>query len=367
MGGVGDGTVIEYVEVFNNDDDGFEWFGGTVNTKYLISAFNEDDGFDWDNGFTGKGQFWLQLGSDDVAISGHAGEHDGGTDPKTGTPYSIPVVYNATYIGPGAANSSHKNDVALYFEDNSGGKYYNSIFYGFPKKAVRIQDNASGEDVLSRFQAGDLDLRNNIWYGFGDYDGTAASLMEGGIGSELFSETSRMNLIADPMFHGISYTNNGSLYPVPQSGSPALTAGNARSVPNDNFYTKTNYLGAFKNDNWAAGWTYLDDLGYIGTVTAVEEEPAGRITPDDFLLRQNYPNPFNPETTIKFDLPRAADVTLKIYNVMGQEVVTLINGESRAAGVHSVVWNASDMASGMYFYRLVTGGKVMTRRMMLLK
>ena len=61
MGGVGTGTVIEYVEVYNNKDDGFEWFGGTVNTKYLVSAFNGGDAFDYDEGFRGKGQFWFVI------------------------------------------------------------------------------------------------------------------------------------------------------------------------------------------------------------------------------------------------------------------------------------------------------------------
>lgn len=59
MGAVGAGTVIEYIEVYNNYDDGFEWFGGTVNTKYLVSAFNGDDAFDYDEGFRGYHQFWF--------------------------------------------------------------------------------------------------------------------------------------------------------------------------------------------------------------------------------------------------------------------------------------------------------------------
>src|SRR5690606_39227492 len=102
MGGVGRGTTIEHVEVFANQDDGFEWFGGTVNTRYLVAAFCGDDSFDYDEGFRGKGQFWFALQAGDDAGSG--GEFDGGTTPEDGQPYAIPTVYNMTLIGSGAAS-----------------------------------------------------------------------------------------------------------------------------------------------------------------------------------------------------------------------------------------------------------------------
>ena len=89
MGGVGSGTLIEYVEVYNNKDDGFEWFGGTANTKYLVSAFNGDDAFDYDEGFRGKGQFWFVIQDDETG--NRAGEHDGGPTPEPHT--SVPVSF----------------------------------------------------------------------------------------------------------------------------------------------------------------------------------------------------------------------------------------------------------------------------------
>jgi len=94
MGGVGRGTTIEFVEVFNNADDGYEWFGGTVNTRYLVSAFNDDDGFDYDEGWRGRNQFWFLIQAPDVGGTG--GEHDGGTTPEDGLPFAIPLIYNAT-------------------------------------------------------------------------------------------------------------------------------------------------------------------------------------------------------------------------------------------------------------------------------
>jgi hypothetical protein len=92
------------------------------------------------------------------------------------------------------------------------------------------------------------------------------------------------------------------------------------------------------------------------------------------LLKQNYPNPFNPTTTIQYQIPRQIDggqatagrVVLKIYNLLGQEVATLVD-EIQEPGFRSVVWNAGDVASGVYFYRLQTSSFVQTRKMLLLR
>ncbi|MBI5475269.1 MAG: T9SS type A sorting domain-containing protein, partial [Ignavibacteriales bacterium] len=78
--------------------------------------------------------------------------------------------------------------------------------------------------------------------------------------------------------------------------------------------------------------------------------------PESYKLYQNYPNPFNPTTTIQFDIPQEAMVTLKIYNLLGQEVATLINNELMTEGMQEVEFNASSFASGVYFYRLSAEG-----------
>ena len=93
--------------------------------------------------------------------------------------------------------------------------------------------------------------------------------------------------------------------------------------------------------------------------------------PYSFNLEQNYPNPFNPTTTIKYDLPKAGDVVLRIYNVIGQEVATLVN-EIQTVGAKSIVWDGRDsfgkqVSSGVYIYRLETGDFVQSRKMVLLK
>lgn len=93
--------------------------------------------------------------------------------------------------------------------------------------------------------------------------------------------------------------------------------------------------------------------------------------PTEFALRQNYPNPFNPVAVIEFDLPEDAEVSLKVYNLVGQEVATLKDNEKYDAGTHQVEFNAADFASGVYFYRILaqSGGKTFTdvKKMILIK
>ena len=155
LGGVGTGTTIDYVEVIGNADDGVEFFGGTVNSKHLLTVNCGDDSFDYDEGFRGKGQFWVTVQPTD-GEGDRGGEHDGGTDPETAQPYATPTVYNATYFGNG-------NGRTITFRDNAGGHYNNSIFVNFDK-GIDIEDLPDGEDSYSRFEAGDLSLSNNTFF-----------------------------------------------------------------------------------------------------------------------------------------------------------------------------------------------------------
>jgi len=101
------------------------------------------------------------------------------------------------------------------------------------------------------------------------------------------------------------------------------------------------------------------------------EKPVGidnnnSIIPDAFILRQNYPNPFNPSTTIKYQIPELSFVILKVYDVLGNEIVILVN-EEKSVGSYDVEFNGTELVSGIYFYRLQAGEFVATKKMVLLK
>ncbi|MEQ9308026.1 MAG: T9SS type A sorting domain-containing protein [Balneolaceae bacterium] len=106
------------------------------------------------------------------------------------------------------------------------------------------------------------------------------------------------------------------------------------------------------------------EVEFINEQFAVSSE--AEENPNEFKLSQNYPNPFNPSTNISFSLPSSGEVGLKVYNLLGQEVATLINNRMNA-GAHTVQFDASRLASGVYIYRLVSGGFSKTKKMMLIK
>lgn len=112
----------------------------------------------------------------------------------------------------------------------------------------------------------------------------------------------------------------------------------------------------------------MPDMGAWESVlgpTAVEPQPSAEI-PQTFALHQNYPNPFNPSTTIEFALPKTSFVTLKIYDLLGNEVATLV-AEKLPAGTHQRVWQVKGLASGVYLYRLEATGFVQTKKLILLR
>ena len=121
----------------------------------------------------------------------------------------------------------------------------------------------------------------------------------------------------------------------------------------------------------AALKTGATDGGYVGDpywfngVTDVKE--VAGLTPNKFTLYEAYPNPFNPSTTIRFSVPESGNVTLKVYNITGQEVMTVLNNEFKANGSYDVKVDMSKLSSGVYFYTLRDNSNFMTKKMILLK
>jgi len=104
----------------------------------------------------------------------------------------------------------------------------------------------------------------------------------------------------------------------------------------------------------------------LNAVTSVQQQPQSNAIPKSFVLNQNYLNPFNPSTTIAFSIPEASKVSLKVYNILGQEVATLID-DYKQAGDYVMKFNASTLASGVYFYRLQANDFAQTKKLLLLK
>ena len=171
-----------------------------------------------------------------------------------------------------------------------------------------------------------------------------------------------------------------------------LTNSNIRALAcsDTNLFAGTDGGGIFHSTNNGTSWTAFNNgltnfvvnallvFGtnlFAGTNEGVWRRPLLDITgiedqsneiPSQFILSQNYPNPFNPSTTIQFQIPNSSFVNLKIYDILGNEVAALLN-EEKPAGIYEVEFNASGLASGIYFYKLQAGNFVETKKMILMK
>ncbi len=381
LGAVGNSTTLEYIESYASGDDGIEFFGGTVNLKYFVSAFNSDDAIDWDEGWRGKGQFWFVLQGTDAA--GAAAEMDGAGGDEHFEPYAIPTVFNATYIGPGVGNTPASDRAEmLIFRDNSGGYYNNSIFTDFETSeggfALKIEDvDNSGtktEDSRKRFEAEDLALHNNIWWSFGAGNELNDVINHQGDAAYTTQITDYLvefrNHFQDPKLRGIErgLTGTGQLDPRPHLRSPAMNSALTALPAGNDFFTRADFIGAFGMTNWARDWTALDALNYFGNLHGgiVGIEVASNELPSTIALDQNYPNPFNPTTTIEFAILEAQHVRLAVFDLLGRQVALLHNGP-QASGTYRVSFDGASLASGMYLYRLDTDTMSITKSMLLIK
>ncbi|HPE86885.1 MAG: T9SS type A sorting domain-containing protein [Bacteroidales bacterium] len=366
FGGVGRNTVVEHVEVIANDDDGFEWFGGAVSAKWLVSAFNKDDAFDFDMGWRGNGQFWFAVLATDEADN--AGEHDG-AKPDDALPFSKPVIYNATYIGSGV-EATTKNSTCLHFRDATGGTYANSIFTEFANEALEVEDlpSTSGVDSRQRMEEGDLVLKNNIWWAFGSGDelnaGDQGILRATSGGDDLDAAfliqhlTENHNELIDPKFSSVSRAmGSRTLIPQPKPGSMAYY--NAAAVPSDPFFSAVDYRGAFKYENWASQWTAVDQYGFFGAFEWIGMNDFGSQT--NAVLSQNYPNPFQNTTAIDLTLPQSAVVNLAVYDLTGKMVQPVLLNTLLQPGTHTLT--VAGLKPGVYTCTLSVEGRTVSRKL----
>jgi len=369
LAGVGRKTVIEYVQVSYSGDDSFEWFGGTVNCKYLIAYKGVDDEFDTDFGYRGKCQFLFGLRDPNIAdISGSNGfESDNDGTGTLNEPRTQPIYSNVTLIGPLSTpdftqfNPNFKRGAHL--RRSTLTSIYNSIIMGYPVGIL-----IDGQNSADAASSNNLQIRNTIVAGsqtgknlttnVNSFD-VAAWFNNPDFGNKTFNLSSDVNLI-DPF-------NLSSPNPVPNSNSPAVNAANFNNDRlNDPFFTKVNYIGAFApgGPRWDEGWANYDPQNTNYSVTSAIDE--NESIPSEFVLYQNYPNPFNPSTTISFKLSKPTYVKLSVYNSLGQLVENLVS-EYKNPGTYSINWNAENLSTGIYYYSLQTEENTISKKMMLLK
>lgn len=285
MGSVGSGTTLEYVQASYGLDDSFEWFGGTVNAKYLIAYKGTDDDFDCDFGWSGTVQFALGYRDGNLADgSGSNGfEVDNDANGSANTPFTAPTFANVSIIGPRGSNTSY---VDLNFQNgaqlrrNNKIKIYNTFITGYPtglyidSQKGSAKTNAANGDLVTKnvviagtasHGTGGFGGGNTNIYGLGvavsDVEQLAKSsasvsiLIGTATPTEWFKAIAGNKVLTTTANTGIS-SNLWSL-----TGRPTftLTAGGSESLigtalPTLAGTTATDYVGAFKDTDWTATW-----------------------------------------------------------------------------------------------------------------
>ena len=293
LGSVGSGTKIDHVQVSYSNDDSFEWFGGTVNCKYLVAYKGWDDDFDTDNGFSGKVQFGLSVRDPRIADQSQSNgfESDNCADGAQVSPYTTATFSNITFVGPKTAadfqNSNSYITAGSYFPNNGSGlgkfqaamqirrssrlNCVNSVVTDWP--IGLIIDGEKG-DTPAQAKAGILRLQNifianadilgsdaNKCYEDKEYDYKAKAVKADSKQSysHTFFETAANNnrYFADKSALMLTDGKGVGVAFMPQTGSNLFGAQNFSGL--DSWFDQVTYIGAFNaNDNWLDGWTNFD-------------------------------------------------------------------------------------------------------------
>lgn len=359
--GVGDGTIIEYVQVHMNKDDGIEFFGGTATAKYVFITGAADDQFDWTDGWTGKGQFWVCQQYWDDCDQGIEADNNG--EDNGATPYSHPTIYNVTLVG--AMNSENgESDIGMLLREGTQANIHNAIVINFGDAGIDLDHAttfANATDDNGETLNGNLTVDYSIF--FNNDENAKTGETEGDDESQYafttvqFLETlNSNNTFTDPMLtrpYDMAVPNF-----TPMTGSPALSGYD--TPPDDGFFEMVDYRGAFaEGHNWIYGWT-------TNAFPSSQEVPGlNPELPVEFLVGEAYPNPFNPTANVSISLPNAGTVKVAVYNMLGQQISNQVR--SYGAGNHNVVFNAKNATSGIYFMQVEFNGTSQIRKLNLVK
>ncbi|MDP3432963.1 MAG: T9SS type A sorting domain-containing protein [Bacteroidota bacterium] len=317
---VGSATQINYVQVSYSGDDGYEWFGGSVNAKYLISYKTEDDDFDTDNGFSGMVQFGLISRDPDIAEIDDAAngfESDNDASGSGATPFTSAIFSNISAFGPAKSATEpltlktyHAGGSALRLRRNTKLQIYNSAFLGWGM-GLRLESDgsqtAANTDVLT--------IKNTIISGI----------------------------------RGDKFKEDGTVFDAASLQAWFLNGSRENQLINNNADVKItdpfNYIAL--NFQPAAGSLVFDASYWIPTAV----NPIA-ISNETKLV--NYPNPFSGSTNIEIQLEKASYVRVFVIDMAGRTVVSLQEG-NLTEGKHRFVFDGTALPKGLYFAKVVNG------------
>lgn len=338
------------IAVFGNSDPEITFNEITSNSVNPTGSFTVNNGI--------GGGIYYSGGSDGLISSNYIFNNIVDTEPQTRTYGGGLAIRSAS---PWLENNVIANNQA---QGNDGGGIYMYSCHSMLINNTIVNNQAGDFGGAIYAEIADLSIINSILYFNQDSAGTEIFLDNFASVTVSYSDIEGSwpgvgNLDVDPMFRDMG----GGDYHLQaqmcgdQFDSPLIDVGSPE------------YADSLLDCSWGLG-TELSDMGAFGggapgSPTSVDDDNI-IATPSEFFTVGNYPNPFNATTTIRYQIPEASYVTINIYDYLGRKVTTLVN-ERISAGDHSVEWNASDVSSGMYFYRIEAGSYKVTGKMALLK
>lgn len=325
MGAVGSGTTIEHIQVSYANDDAYEWFGGTVNCKYLVAYKTNDDIFDTDYGYSGKVQFAFAIADPNIAdvslSNAFESDNDGtGTDNQ---PWTQPVFSNVTVLGPKQNHGDTPDDPdfgsGVHMKRNTRLHVFNSVIGGYPTGVL-----IDGAPVAGNIVDNELAFQNNIVFaadGAGQANANNRTVAANSISPVVLDVQDWFSTSGNTEFDNASDLMLTDPYAAaapdarPSAGSPLLTGADFSHAKLDDFFSVVAYKGAFDGSvNWASGWTEWDPQNAVYTVTSIKKGQ------DNVASVKLYPNPVSDLAYVELELKSSADVKITLNDMMGKEL-----------------------------------------------
>jgi hypothetical protein len=343
MGGVGSGTQIHHIQVSFGGDDSFEWFGGAVDAKYLISFRGLDDDFDTDYGYAGRVQFGLIVRDKDISdaagdSNGFESDNSGGTGLNR-LPVTKAIFSNITSIGPkrdGSVTlpSGEKFERGIFTRRNTALSIHNSILVGWEKGW-----HVSGQPTFDNYN-----LNTNM-----DSLGLVQNTI---VASNVFPKFVHDAGGANATWYN-AYAGINSIDTTKSVAQIAFV----NAFPTE-LYDPTDFrLTAASTASTGASFSGPQFAGQVTGVKSITNKNL-----NSFVI---YPNPAKQNTTISFNIIEKNKVTVNVYDVLGNVVTTLSQSNDFEKGNNTININTSNLSSGIYYISLDVNGAKETKKLII--
>jgi hypothetical protein len=333
LGAIGGATTLDHIQVSYSNDDGYEWFGGTVNAKYLVSFRNLDDDFDTDNGYQGNIQFGLIVRdpalADVPSVSTSEGfESDNDPTGSAATPITRPIFSNITFIGPYRGNSATAIASGYrrgaHLRRNCQTNIFNSIFMDYKTAGVMIDGTACENNATAMT----LNYQHNI------------------VASTAGTTSKSCELVASSSFPSTVWFSLGG------NDSTLIASATTPTILVTPYnYLAPDYRPVCSNAAVTSGASFSNTAFATGGILGVQDIDRS------LTVIGLYPNPTSNETSLFINAEKSLPINVQVYSVTGQLVAVPYTQYTIETGTNSLPLATGNLSSGIYFVKLQYGTK----------